>query len=69
MNESDRIRLKMFMILWKEFILKQKLKEWYENKQEEQEEKDFAEEHFPNEPEMWCESCRIGVCPIHSPDY
>ena len=39
--------------------------EWEETKREEREEQEYASEHFPDEPTLWCERCKVGVCEDH----
>ena len=35
---------------------------WNETKKEEDAELDFASEHFPDKPWMWCGACKVGIC-------
>ena len=47
--------------VYKQAAYEQNEREFYENKREEEAEKDFACENGMDS-EYWCEACRVGVC-------
>ena len=62
---EDYARIKTSMEIWKHFVYKQREAEFYELKRAEEEEFDYACEHFPDEPQLWCDRCRLGICEDH----